>query len=68
MAKWKQWLYRKFLPAYCRDKLLEENRALGDLVKSQAQEIAKLNAYIDGMEAALRHQKRITIRNEVNGT
>lgn len=65
MNRLKHWLCNKFLPAYCRDGLTEENVALRAEVERQKQKIDRLNAYIDGMETALRYQRRITVRNEV---
>lgn len=65
MGKFKRWLYNKFLPAYCKDDLMEANARLAETVEAQRQKIDRLNAYIDGMEAALRYQRRVTVRNEV---
>jgi len=65
MSKLKRWLYNKFLPAWCKDELLSENQRLIQANHEQRQEIERLNAYIDGMETALRATRRITIKNEV---
>ncbi|MEG0944845.1 MAG: hypothetical protein RSF86_14560 [Angelakisella sp.] len=65
MRRLKQWLYDKFLPAWCRDDLISDNRAAQDKIKKLEQENKELQAYIDGIHAALRNQRRITIRNEV---
>lgn len=65
MSKFKRWLCQKFLPAYCRDGLTEENEALRVEIERQRQQIARLNAYIDGVETALRYQRRVVVRNEV---
>ena len=64
MKKFKRWLIEKFLPTYCRNELLEENKRLTDRIAELLAKNDRLNAYIDGMESALRYQK-ITIRNEV---
>lgn len=64
MKKFKRWLIEKFLPTYCRNELLEENKRLTDRIAELKAKNDRLNAYIDGMESALRYQK-ITIRNEV---
>lgn len=64
MTKFKRWLVLKFLPTYCRNELLEENRRLEDKIAALQAKNDRLNAYLDGIEAALRYQK-ITIRNEV---
>lgn len=65
MSKFKRWLYNKFLPAWCKDELMEENARLMGIVKAQGQEINRLRAYINGMETAMRHQRRVMVRNEV---
>ena len=64
MKKFKRWLIEKFLPTYCRNELLEENKRLANKISELQAKNDRLNAYIDGMESALRYQK-ITIRNEV---
>lgn len=65
MSKFKRWLYNKFLPALCKDDLMDDNARLEAKVEAQRQQIDRLNAYIDGMEAAMRYQRRVTVRNEV---
>lgn len=65
MSKLKRWLYNKFLPAWCKDDLLEANKHLTETVEEQRQEIDRLNFYIDGMHEALRRQPKILIRGEV---
>lgn len=57
----KHWLYRRFLPEWCRQELLEENSRLADEIRKQEQEIRQLKAYISGMQTALRLGKRVTI-------
>lgn len=61
MNRFKKWLYNRFLPAWCKDDLLETNLRLTETVGEQRREIDRLNAYIDGLHKALRHQPRITI-------
>lgn len=65
MSKFKRWLYNKFLPALCKDDLMEANAQLEAVVEAQREKIDRLNAYIDGMETAMRYQRRVTVRNEV---
>ena len=64
MKKFKRWLIERFLPTYCRNELLEENKRLANKIAELQAKNDRLNAHIDGMESALRYQK-ITIRNEV---
>lgn len=54
MTKCKRWLYNKFLPAWCKDDLLEKNAKLTELADRQEQRIEILESYIRGMEKALR--------------
>lgn len=61
LGRFKRWLILKYLPAWCRDELLEENRQLREKVERQAGEIAQLNAYIEGVTDAMRHQPRIIV-------
>lgn len=63
MRKFKAWLLERFLPAWAKDSICRENAALRDELDKQAQEIRALNAYIDGMETALRSMRRIVIQN-----
>ncbi len=59
--KFKRWLYTRFLPAWCKEDLLEENRRLAAVAAERRQEIDRLNAYISGLETALRVQRHIVI-------
>lgn len=61
MRKFKRWLIERFLPVWCREELLTENRRLRERVQLQAAEIDRLNAYVDGVRDAIRRQPRITI-------
>lgn len=65
MSKFKKWLYNRFLPVYCRDNLMETNARLLAANAAQKREIERLNAYISGLETAMRNQRRVVIRNEV---
>lgn len=61
MKKLREYLINRFLPAWCREELLEENKKLRQKVERQAAEIDRLNAYIDGVSDALRRQPRIIV-------
>lgn len=61
MTRFKQWLYNRFLPAWCKDDLISANTHLTAVIVEQKQTICRLNAYIDGFETAARLQRRITI-------
>lgn len=66
MNRIKRWLFERFLPAWAKDSVYKENAALRKQIARLEQEIAQLNAYIDGLEAGMRTQRRIVINNEVN--
>lgn len=61
MKKFKHWLINKFLPAWAKETLLEENKKLEAENKRLRQEKAELNAYINGLESGIRVLRRITI-------
>lgn len=61
MKKLKAWIINKFLPAWCRDSLMRENQALARKNQQQAQEIAQLRAYIDGLEYAVKRRTQIVV-------
>ena len=65
MRKIREWLYR-YLPMAAKETILKERNDLVERVKELKQENSRLQAYIDGMETAMRVQKRITINNGVN--
>lgn len=58
----KSWLLERFLPAWAKDTVYKENRVLLVQLERQNQEIRELNAYIDGLETAMRSVRRITIQ------
>ena len=61
MKKLREYLINRFLPAWCREELMEENKKLRQKVERQAEEGDRLNAYIDGVTDALRRQPRIIV-------
>lgn len=65
MSKFKEWLFKRFLPTWCKEELIAENKKLVEALTAQRVEIGRLNAYIDGLENAMRAQRRVIIRNEV---
>lgn len=66
MRRFRIWLLDRFLPAWAKDSVYRENAALRDKLERQEQEIRRLNAYIDGLEAGLRSMRRIVIQNGVS--
>lgn len=65
MKQVKTWLLERFLPAWAKDSVYRENKALLAKLERQSQEIRELHAYIDGLEAGLHALRRVVIRNEV---
>lgn len=65
MKKFKIWLLERFLPAWAKDSVYQDNKRLLAQLEQQKQKIKELHAYIDGLEAGLRAMRRVTIRNEV---
>ena len=65
IKKFKQWLIEQFLPAYLKESLLKENKQLRNELEENQIHIRELNAYIAGLELALRSQRRITINNHM---
>ena len=61
MTRLKRWIIDKFLPAWCRSELMDENRRLIENIEKQAAKIDRLNAYIDGLQDALCRQPKIII-------
>lgn len=61
MRKLRIWFFQKFLPAYCREELTEENKRLIRKISDLKQENAKLGAYINGMQDAAKLGRRIRI-------
>ena len=59
----KKWLQDHFLPMWAKQTLLWEKRQLEAENKALQQQVQRLEAYIDGMKAAMRSGKRIQIVN-----
>lgn len=57
LRKIKWWLYKRFLPEWCRESLIGENDRLRDALWEKNAEIAQLRAYINGMRVAMRSRK-----------
>ena len=62
LKRFRSWLIDKFLPEWCREELIDQNKKLKLRLSAAEQEITSLNAYINGMHAALRYNKKMTFR------
>ena len=65
MRRFKIWLLERFLPAWAKDTVYQENKALRAELEQKAQKIRELSAYIDGLETGLRSMRRVVIQNGV---
>lgn len=66
MKKLKTWLLDRFLPAWAQDTVYRENRDLLAQLEQRDRELERLNAYIDGLETAMRSSRqRIIIQGGV---
>lgn len=63
MSKIKRWFFEKYLPAYCREKLTEENDNLRKELQEAKAKNNELKAYINGMQIGLKAVKKIQIIN-----
>ena len=61
MRRLKNWLYTRFLDVWLKETLLEDNRKLSREIENLREELARKNAYISGLEAGIRAQRRIII-------
>lgn len=61
MKKMNNWLVSEFLPIWAKAAMQEENRKLTEENRQLKHQIARLNAYIDGLEAGIKSQRRIII-------
>ena len=61
IRKIKHWLYNKYLPLYLRESLLQENEKPRKENGKLRESILERDAYIDGLEAGIRAQRRIII-------
>ena len=61
MRKLKEWLIKSFLPVWAKETVLEELKKERQKNEILQQEKARLEAYIRGLEAGVRAQRRIVI-------
>ncbi len=61
MNKFKRWLYERYLPAYCKEKLMQDNLLLEQTIDELKNENECLRSYVKGMEKAMRMQRRTIV-------
>lgn len=63
MGGLKKWLVDRYLPAYAREVLLEENERLRKELDATRSELRELQHYAAGLEYAVRHLPATTVNN-----
>ena len=66
--RFKDWLYIRFLPAWAKDGVYQENKKLCDEIERLERELALREAYIEGLERGIRAVRRVIIHNQTGGT
>lgn len=61
--KIKAWFYDHFLPMWAKETLLSENRDLRKQVAELEAGLEQKTAYINGLMAGIKYQRRIVINN-----
>ena len=57
----KKWFYEHFLPVWAKETLLADYRNLQRECERLQEEISQKDAYIDGLTAGIKAQRRIVI-------
>lgn len=63
MNRLRKWLVEKYLPAYARETLLEENERLRRELEDARAELREMQHYTAGLEYAVRHLPAMTVMN-----
>lgn len=63
MKRIKNWFLDRFLPMWAKETLLSENRELRKQVVELEAEVQQKTAYINGLMAGMKNQRRIVINN-----
>ena len=63
MRRFKKWLITKYLPAYAKEAAAENEEFLQKEIQRLRLENEKLKAYISGVEAGIKAQRKIVVNN-----
>ena len=63
MKKIRRWLIERFLPTWAKQELLAENATLKVENAKLRAKVREQEAFINGLEAGIRAQRRIVINN-----
>lgn len=61
MKKIKNWFYNRFLPMWAKESIFHEYKNTQLENEALRNKIAELEAYINGLHAGMRNQRRIVI-------
>lgn len=61
MKKIKNWLFSRFLPMWAKETILRDYKNLERENEDLRKKVAELEAYINGLHAGMRNQRRIVI-------
>lgn len=67
LKKFKNWLYNHFLPMWAKETVLADNKNLQAENRRLKEELSQKEAYINGLMAGIKSQRRIVI-NTTEGT
>lgn len=63
MKKIKKWLQERFLPMWAKESVMADNKRMLHRIQELEHELQQKEAYIAGLEAGMRVQRRIIIHN-----
>lgn len=63
MKKIKKWLQERFLPMWAKESVMADNKRMSLRIRELEHELQQKEAYIAGLEAGMRAQRRIIIHN-----
>ena len=63
MGRFKAWLVSHYLPVWAKQTVLADNERLRANIRVLEDKLGRLRAYVDGLEAGIRAQRKIVIKN-----